>query len=70
MIMDEMAQRTATLIGVAIGSFLFVMVILIKVDVMYDQAKAKVEMISTQMDWESYLEKKAVEKAIVKRKNL
>ena len=57
-------QKAVVFFFVAIGLFIFYSVIMTKLEVMAHEAKAKVEKLSADVDWDSFRYQKAVQSVI------
>ena len=64
--MDNVSKALA-LLFIAIGSGIFLLILIIKLDVVSRKAEARVQEVSTETQWQGYLFQKAAQEAMMQR---
>ena len=64
--MDNVSKALA-LLFIAIGSGIFLLILIIKLDVVTKKAEAQVKEVSSETQWEGYLYQKAAQEALMQK---
>jgi putative ribosome biogenesis GTPase RsgA len=64
--MDNVSKALAFLF-IAIGSGIFILIMLIKMDVVTKKAEAQVKEVSAETEWQGYLFQKVAQEALTRR---